>query len=111
MILDPQRVQDITRNKASLITAISQLFLSELPAMIDSIELQMEQGDQKALSNAVHRLKSALGNFANTSYYQEISALEKSALEADAQQWRANWLTAKDKLDTLSTELKQMAGL
>ncbi len=111
MILDPQRVQDITRNKAKLITALAQLFLSELPDMIDSIELSFAQGDKKALSNAVHRLKSALGNFANSSYYQEVGALEQSALVLDAAQWQMDWLTAKEKLDTLIIELKQMAGL
>jgi len=111
MILDPQRVQDITRNKTALIKTLAQLFLSELPDMIDSIELSFSQGDKKALSNAVHRPKSARGNFASSSYYQEVGALETRALELDATQWQTDWLTAKDKLDTLIIELKQMAGL
>tara|TARA_R110001583_G_scaffold525_1_gene4699 strand:+ start:480 stop:815 length:336 start_codon:yes stop_codon:yes gene_type:complete len=111
MILDPLRVQDITQNKAKLITALAQLFLSELPDMIGAIEHAFKQGDKKALSDNVHRLKSALGNFANSSYYQEVGALERNALEHDAAQWQQDWLTVKEKLNTLIIELKQMAGL
>ena len=111
MILDLQRVQDITQNKAKLITAISQLFLSELPTMIEGIEQAFNEGNKKSLSNSVHKLKSALGHFATTSYYQEINALERNALQLDARQWYVDWLAAKLKLDTLVTELKLMAGL
>lgn len=111
MILDQQRVQDITQNKAKLVSALSQLFLNELPAMIDNIELSFNEGDKKSLSSAVHRLKSALGHFATASYYQEINALEHNALHFDAQQWQIDWLAAKSKLDTLTIELKLMAGL
>jgi HPt (histidine-containing phosphotransfer) domain-containing protein len=111
MILDPLRVQDITQNKAKLITALAQLFLSELPDMIEAIERSFKDDDRKALSDNVHRLKSALGNFANSGYYQEVGALERSALEQDSRQWQQDWLAAKEKLDTLIIELKQMAGL
>lgn len=116
MILDHDRVSDITRGNSKLLVSISQLFLNELPDMISNIEDAHEQADRQALVNAVHRLKSALGNFVTSNYYQEFSRLETSAAENKSPvvplgDWRTDWNAAKPKLDTMIIELTEMAGI
>ncbi len=116
MILDQDRVQDMTRNNTKLIVSISQLFLDELPDMIASIEHAYDQNDSSGLANAVHRLKSALGNFASKSYYNEFSHLETLALNATPRsdslmEWFTSWTMAKQKLEQMVIELKSMAGI
>lgn len=116
MILDQDRVRDITRGNSKLLVSISQLFLKELPDMISNIEQAYQQADRKALSIAVHRLKSALGNFVTSSYYQEFSRLESSAAENESpvvtlSDWGTDWNAAKLKLDTMIVELTEMAGI
>lgn len=116
MILDEARVQDMTRNNMKLIASISQLFLNELPDMIANIERAYNQNDCSALANAVHRLKSALGNFASKSYYDEFSQLESLALNASTEgsslaEWFAAWTATKLKLEQMVNELKSMAGI
>jgi HPt (histidine-containing phosphotransfer) domain-containing protein len=116
MILDHDRIRAITRGNSKLLMSISQQFLNELPDMISDIEKAYQQADHKALVNAVHRLKSTLGNFATSNYYQEFSHLEKSAAEnkspvAPFGEWRTDWSAAKLKLDTLIVELTVIAGI
>ncbi len=113
MILDEQRLRDITRNKPALISSISSLFISELPDMCASIDSAIEQKDRDALSQAIHRMKSALGNFACADFYQEFSSLEAQAKnnQLSLDDWLANWQQAKIRLDQLQCELKDIAGL
>ena len=113
MILDHDRVRDITRNNSMLIASISQLFLAELPDMIKCIEDAYQQTDREGLTSAIHRLKSALGNFVTSSYYQEFSGLEIAASSNSItlhDNWLMKWNVAKPKLDTLVLELKEMVG-
>jgi HPt (histidine-containing phosphotransfer) domain-containing protein len=116
MILDQDRVSDITRGNSKLLVSISQLFINELPDMISDIESAYQQADRKALVSAVHRLKSASGNFVTSDYYQEFSHLESSAAENKSPvvplgDWSTDWNTAKVKLNTLIVELTEMAGI
>jgi HPt (histidine-containing phosphotransfer) domain-containing protein len=116
MILDHDRVREITRGNSKLLVSISQQFLNDLPDMISDVEKAYQQADHKALLSAVHRLKSALGNFASCSYYQEFSRLEKSATEnkspvVQLADWSTDWNAAKLKLDTMIVELTEMAGI
>ncbi|WP_269618077.1 Hpt domain-containing protein [Zhongshania sp. BJYM1] len=116
MILDHDRVQDLTRNNTKLIASISQLFLAELPDMIRSVEKAYEQSDRKSLSIAIHRLKSAVGNFAVKSFYEQFSRLELLALGNNApvmplSDWLNEWDTTKAQLNTMVIELKDMAGI
>lgn len=113
MILDEQRLRDITRNKPALITSISQLFIDELPDMLQSVDDAYTKGERDELAQAVHRLKSALGNFATQEYYRDISGLEAMAKESGEplSLWREKWDTASLKLQLLENELKDIAGL
>lgn len=113
MILDEQRLRDITRNKPALITSISQLFIDELPDMLQSVDDAYTKGERDELAQAVHRLKSALGNFATQEYYRDISGLEAMAKESGEplSLWREKWDTVTLKLQLLENELKDIAGL
>ena len=113
MILDEQRLRDITRNKPALITSISQLFIDELPDMLQSVDDAYTKGERDELAQAVHRLKSALGNFATQEYYRDISGLEALAKESGEplSLWREKWDTVTLKLQLLENELKDIAGL
>ena len=116
MILDQQRVQDITQGNSKLLISLSQLFLGELPAMITDIETAYYQSDRQGTARAVHRLKSAVGNFVTSTYYQEVSQLEialtgnkDSAITLS--DWLIEWNKAKLKLETMTVELQEMAGI
>jgi HPt (histidine-containing phosphotransfer) domain-containing protein len=116
MILDHDRVREITRGNSKLLVSMSQLFLNELPDMISSIENAYQQADRKELVSAAHRLKSALGIFVTSNYYKEVSRLETSAAENKSPvvplvDWRTDWNAVKLKLDTMIVELTEMAGI
>lgn len=111
MLIDAQRVQDVTLNRPDLLATVTEIFLKELPDMLSEIEQAIQQTEMETVSKAVHRLKSALGNFSTKAYYSEISALELSALEQDIDTWQLQWSPAKEKLSTLTMQLKELAGL
>ena len=71
------------------------------------------KGERDELAQAVHRLKSALGNFATQEYYRDISGLEAMAKESGEplSLWREKWDTVTLKLQLLENELKDIAGL
>jgi HPt (histidine-containing phosphotransfer) domain-containing protein len=111
MIVDRDRVLGITRNNSKLLTSLVQLLLTELPTMICDIETAFANNDPTGLADAVHKLKSALGNFAIPSYHQQVAALEAASLNFQATDWWQDWLAVKTKLDQLCNELTQMAGI
>lgn len=116
MILDHDRVQNMTRNSTKLLVSISQLFLKELPNIIADLELAYEQGDRKCLANAVHKLKSAVSNFAVKGYYDQLSRVELLALGSNPpvmplSDWLNEWDTTKLQLEEMVVELKDMAGI
>lgn len=111
MVLDKSRLIDITRNNTALMRSIAQLFLDELPEMLSGIEDAQKEGDPQALSQAIHRLKSALGNFVISDYYKEIAHLESLAISAPTQQWQESWHDSQLRLNQLITELKEATGL
>lgn len=113
MILDEQRLRDITRNKPALITNISQLFIDELPDMRASINSALQQGNREALAQTTHRMKSALGNFACADFYREFTELEMRATSSDVtlEQWSSEWQHIEGKVEQLLQELKDMADL
>lgn len=116
MIIDHHRVNEITRNNSKLLKSISQLFFNELPDMIKAVDTAYQQNDRQSIAKAIHRLKSALGNFVNSEYYKEFSQLEASASGMTApvihlNEWLSQWEKAKLDLETLVVDLKEMAGI
>ena len=83
MILDEARLREITRNKPALMATLAKLFLDEFPSMVDGIEECYRTADRQAVSHAVHRMKSALGNFATREFYDAFATLESSAMTQD----------------------------
>ena len=104
-LLDEHRIRDITRNKASMIRSLSELFARELPGMLAGINAARSDGDRDALAQAVHKLKSALGNFATGEFYQEVANLEHNAHQQDLELWQADWLSTRESLDSLMQQL------
>ncbi|CAA0091302.1 Uncharacterised protein [Zhongshania aliphaticivorans] len=116
MIIDRNRMRSMTKNNQKLISTVSQLFLNELPDMILNIEHAYQAANRDELANAVHRLKSGLGNFVTSDYYQEFSYIEMIARDnkppiVPLDKWFDEWDHTKSKLDILSAELKEMAGI
>lgn len=110
-VLDEQRIRDITRNKVTLIRSLSELFARELPGMLAGINAAHSDGDRSALAQAVHKLKSALGNFATPEFYQEVATLEQSAHDGDLAQWLDDWTLTRARLDTLMQQLDQLGSV
>ncbi|WP_022957991.1 Hpt domain-containing protein [Spongiibacter tropicus] len=109
MILDEARLREITRNKPALMATLAKLFLDEFPSMVDGIEECYRTADRQAVSHAVHRMKSALGNFATREFYDAFATLESSAMTQDLDAWHLDWQRKREKLDQLRQELGQLA--
>ena len=107
-VLDEHRIRDITHNKISLIHSLSELFARELPGMLAGINAAHSDGDRESLAQAVHKLKSALGNFATAEFYQEVADLEQSAHHQDMSRWQDDWLAIREKLDILMQQLDML---
>lgn len=112
MVLDEHRFKEITRNKPDLMRAIARQFIADLPDMVSDIESAYQAADPMLLADAIHRLKSALGNFVHSRDYQQVSQLEN--LARDPQQslstWYKHWQPLADKLHSLQQELSQIGG-
>lgn len=111
MVLDKVRLNDITRNNPALLRSLAQLFLNELPDMLKDIEDAAANDDSEGLAQSVHRLKSALGNFATGHFYQEIAELEGLAGAPSSAPWQTQWSSSRARLDQLTEELQQVAEL
>ena len=111
MLIDPQRLEDITRGKPELIASLAQMFLGELPQMLDSIEAARDTDSRESLAEQVHRLKSAIGNFASAAFYNQIAQLEKQARAEDSDRWSDHWQECLRDLQRFSDELKLFAGI
>ncbi|AKH69151.1 signal transduction histidine kinase [Spongiibacter sp. IMCC21906] len=109
MILDKNRLSDITRGNQGLMQSIVRLFLDELPEMLSDIDNARGLRDPQKLSQAIHRLKSALGNFVHTAYYQEVAVLESLAITLPFEQWETQWQAKREQLDQLISELNEIA--
>ena len=109
MILDEARLREITRNKPALMATLAKLFLDEFPSMVDGIEECYRTADRQAVSRAVHRMKSALGNFATREFYDAFATLESSVMTQDLDAWHLDWQRKREKLDQLCQELGQVA--
>lgn len=108
MILDEDRLKEITRDKPALMSTLAKLFIDELPSMLDGIESSFASGDREAISQAVHRVKSALGNFSNREFYKAFTELEANAKRQDLDAWHLDWQRKREKLDQLCQELGQL---
>ena len=109
MILDEARLKEITRNKPALMATLAKLFLDEFPSMADGIEASYDTADREAISHAVHRMKSALGNFTTREFYDVFASLESSVMTQDLDVWHLDWQRKREKLDQLCQELAQLA--
>lgn len=112
MVLDEHRFREITRNKPDLMKAIARQFLSDLPDMLTAIEGAYQAADRQLLADAIHRLKSALGNFVDSHDYQQVSELEvlARAPQQSLSNWHHYWQAQADKLRRLQQELSQIGG-
>lgn len=108
MILDENRLGEITRNKTALMSSLAQLFLDEFPAMVDGVEESFSAADRTAIAQAIHRLKSALGNFVSRDFYEAFATLEASAQQQDLAAWHLDWQRKREKLDQLCQELQAL---
>lgn len=72
-----------------LLVTIVEVFLSQLPRRLESIEASLRSGDASALAEAAHALKGSVANFSNGHVYRLSSRIEELARSGEVNEAEA----------------------
>jgi HPt (histidine-containing phosphotransfer) domain-containing protein len=87
--------------RGDLAKDVIDVFLTDVPAMLDRLQRAVESGDVAALGAAAHAIKGSAGLFSQGPVYQQARALEQRARAGDGS-------NAARAFDDISAGLSQL---
>jgi HPt (histidine-containing phosphotransfer) domain-containing protein len=106
--LDRDSILERLEGNQDLLAELVELFLSEAPELIETMQKAMQSGEMLALEHSAHSMKGAAGNFSASSTVSAASQLEKDAKNRDL-------AAAKESLAALELAIErlmpELAGL
>jgi len=89
-----------------LLSDIIQLFLEDLPGMVDSIRNTLDAGEQEPLARSVHSLKGAVSNFDRAAAREAIVSMEQAAKAGDFDTSRQLFVAVELAMHVLADALR-----
>ena len=79
VIFDLDSVLDMVDGEIDFMQELIELFLTELPAHLDTIRRGISEGDTEGVLQIAHRLKSSVGNLGGRRAQSVVCELEQQA--------------------------------
>ena len=89
-----------------LLLEIIEVFLTDLPELLNNLESAIHEKEPKAIRDAAHVLKGAIGNFGINSAYMTAQELEFMGLEGNLERASETYVKFKKEFDKLQKALE-----
>ena len=99
--LDRASLLDRVEGDQELLAEMIQLFLADIPHLLDAMRNALHQGDMILLERSAHSIKGAAGNMSAMVTVNAASSLEQSAKKGDRELSKANLAALEIAVDRL----------
>ena len=77
LVWDKQLIMERLNNQEALFFKVIQLFLKDMPLLINKLEHQIEQGEVTSISETIHSIRGVAANISATELYNLCVAIEE----------------------------------
>ena len=92
-----------------LLLDIIQLFLEDLPDMVEKIREALVSGESEPLARSAHSLKGAVSNFDREDAWKKVAELEATARDGNFQKAAEQFPLVKEAMGILGARLRQLS--
>jgi len=106
--LDRASILKRLEGNQELLTELVQLFLGEVPQLIEAMRSALQQGDMQELGRSAHSMKGAASNFSAYGTVNAASQLENEAKNGDSESAKASLAILEVVVECLLPELENL---
>jgi len=105
-VVDNAGLMDRVGGDQALLIEIVDLFLGDVPRLLEDIRLALRDGDPKRVERTAHTLKGSVGNFGARSAVQAAQRLEAMARDRDLNEAPQAVILLESEINRVTTELE-----
>lgn len=109
-LIDRATLLDRVGDDEALLVEIANIFLDELPGMLNEIRSAVESGDAKRLEHSAHTLKGSVSNFGARTATQAAFELESIGRQRRMNEARAAYSTLESEFEALRPALLSLVA-
>jgi len=106
--LDRAAILERMEGSQELMTELIQLFLGEVPYLVETMRKTLNEGDMQELGRSAHSLKGAASNFSAHETVMVAAQLEYDAKNGDAESAKASLSTLVVVVERLLRDLANL---
>lgn len=91
LVWDKQLLMERLNNQEALFFKVIQLFLKDMPLLINKLDHQIEQGEVTSIRETIHSIKGIAANISATELYSLCLAIEEKILQGLAREIIDEW--------------------
>lgn len=93
-----------------LLAEMAELYLSDLPGLLDQVEAAIESRDGDAIRRSAHQLKGASSNFHARSTVEAAYRVERMGRDGDLEGVESAFAALRSEIDRLRPELEKLVA-